>query len=505
MGLPCTHMPAIRAIIASCPFHAGPMKPATRLASNSLVRTLVREHTPALLVIDAATQTILEASPEMARSMGYMQRALIQMQLGDFFVATDARRLLAWLAAPSGKRRLEFRASCRHARGDLVALNGTLVRVAGQPARALWLLATPAIPAGPQQSPEELHSVFAHLPGMAYQVLQSPDGSVTLPYVSAQAAQLLGIQARALRTRPERFVDLILDADKPDYLARLRDAGGVPMSFNWEGRIRVRAWKDVKWVNLRVRRRDTPDGTLWDGIMLNVTQSREAEAEIRRQRAQLAALAAHVESAKEQERLHLAREVHDDLGGNLTAIKIGLAGLQRRLPPDDADLAKRTAYLVDILDQTFEATRRIAASLRPPVLDFGIVSALEWQIERFSRTTGINCTFKPPAETVVLDANAAITVFRIVQEAMTNVAKHARASRVTVALGIEDADLVASVTDNGQGLPAERPGNGHSGFGVLGMSERAAGLGGTLVVAPAPRRGTRVSLRVPLQAVQTQA
>ena len=147
------------------------MKPATRLASNSLVRTLVREHTPALLVIDAATQTILEASPEMARSMGYMQRALIQMQLGDFFVAADARRLLAWLAAPSGKRRLEFRASCRHARGDLVALNGTLVRVAGQPARALWLLATPAIPAGPQQSPEELHSVFAHLPGMAYQVL----------------------------------------------------------------------------------------------------------------------------------------------------------------------------------------------------------------------------------------------------------------------------------------------------------------------------------------------
>ncbi|MFN3715164.1 MAG: sensor protein, partial [Thiobacillus sp.] len=267
------------------------MKSDARHASASLIRTLVREHASAMLVIDAASQTILDASPRLARSLGHTRRALIRMRCADFFAAPDVQRLLAWLNAPQGQRRLAFNARCHRADGSLVTLHGSLVRVASLPARALWLLAPPAGQAGGRQTPEELHTVFAHLPGMAYQVLQSADGTVTLPYVSAQAAQLLGIQARTLRARPERFVDLILDADKPDYLARLRDAGGVPMSFNWEGRIRVKAWKDVKWVNLRVRRRDTADGTLWDGIMLNVTQSREAEAEIRRQRAQLAALA----------------------------------------------------------------------------------------------------------------------------------------------------------------------------------------------------------------------
>lgn len=473
-------------------------------ASAALTRALLRECAAPVLVIDADTRTLLDASPEMARLLGTRPQALIRMQLTDFFMAADVRRLLAWLNDPAGKRRRAFRAACRLAQTGHPPLDGTLVRVAGRPARALWVLTRPAAPASAQQTSDDLHSVFAHLPGMAYQVLQSPDGSVTLPYVSAQAAQLLGIEARTLRTRPERFVDLILDADRPDYLARLADANGVPMSFNWEGRIRVKAWKDVKWVNLRVRRRDTPAGTLWDGIMLNVTQSREAEAEIRRQRAQLAALTAHVESAKEQERLHLAREVHDDLGGNLTAIKIGLTGLLRRLPPDDADLQKRTTYLVDVLDQTFEATRRIAASLRPPVLDFGIVSAIEWQIERFSRTTGIQCALKAPAAGIPLTPDVAITVFRIVQEALTNVAKHARASRVKVALDIESDTLVVGVTDNGQGLP-DTAAPRSNGFGVLGMTERAAALGGALIVAPAPRRGTRVCLRVPLVPPQTTA
>ncbi|HQT00782.1 MAG: hypothetical protein B7Y26_07840 [Hydrogenophilales bacterium 16-64-46] len=478
------------------------MKSAIR-PPGPLARALVRTHAEPLLLVDLAQLAVRDASPAMGPLLGYTHQQLIRMQPGEIFSPADMRQLAAWLKSPAASRRRAWRANCQRADGSRLHIDGHFSRIAGEDGLLLWTATHPGTPAG--RASDDLQAVFAHLPGMAYQVLQSADGTVTLPYVSAQAAQLLGIQAKSLRARPERFVDLILDADRPDYLARLAEAGGVPMSFNWEGRIRVRAWKDVKWVNLRVRRRDTPDGTLWDGIMLNVTQSREAEAEIRRQRAQLAALTAHVESAKEAERLHLAREVHDDLGGNLTAIKIGLAGLLRRLPPDDADLHRRTAYLVDILDQTFEATRRIAASLRPPVLDFGIVSALEWQIERFSRTTGITCTFKPPTESVSLAADAAISVFRIVQEALTNVAKHAHATRVTVTLGIDGTDLVACVTDNGQGLSAERADHAGGGFGVLGMSERAAGLGGTLIVAPAPRRGTRVGLRVPLDAVQTKA
>jgi len=480
------------------------MKPAARSAISPLDRALVRAHPAALLVIDADTLALLDASPGFCRLLATPRQALLRMHASQLFTAHDLRRLDQWLNSAGNRRRLGFHAVCQKPDGLSLELDGSLHRLAGKPRSLLWQVTPTASRKGMSFAEEDLQAVLAHLPGMAYQVLQSTDGRITLPYVSAQAAQLLGIQSRALRARPERFADLILDADKSDYLARLRDAGGVPMSFNWEGRIRVRAWKDVKWVNLRVRRHDTPAGTLWDGIMLNVTQSREAEAEIRRQRAQLAALAAHVESAKEQERLHLAREVHDDLGGNLTAIKIGLAGLLRRLP-DDTDLQKRTTYLIDVLDQTFEATRRIAASLRPPVLDFGIVSALEWQIGRFSRTTGIQCTLAAPADPVPLGADAAIAVFRIVQEALTNVAKHARASRVKVALEINGNDFIVGVTDNGQGIGADSPRIESQGFGVLGMSERAAALGGDLVVGPAPRRGTRVSLRVPIAPPQTPA
>jgi signal transduction histidine kinase len=260
----------------------------------------------------------------------------------------------------------------------------------------------------------------------------------------------------------------------------------------------MEAWKDVKWVNIRVDRRETQAGLIWDGIMLNVTHSKQAEAEIRRSRAQLSALAAHVESVKEQERLNLAREVHDDLGGNLTAVKIGLSWLKRHLPPGEADLIKRTAYLDNVVDQTIEATHRIASSLRPPVLDFGIVSAIDWQLKRFGQNTDIACELSAPDTTIPLGAEADITVFRIVQEALTNVAKHARAKRVRVTLALQQGELCVSVTDNGQGIqPEHSPNNGH-GFGLLGMRERAAALGGELSVQPAKRRGTQVSLRIPL-------
>lgn len=471
------------------------MAPSKAAPADALLRAMLRETAHETLVFDADTLALVETSAAAARNLGYPQSSLRRMRLTDCLDAADAGVLPEKIAAlRHGKRRLVFAAHCRRHDGSLYPVEVRLTRVAGTQT-CLWQACAPS-----RSQAEDLRAVFAHLPGMAYQVLRQADGTVTLPYVSAQSAQLLGIKAASLCARPERFAELIHAADKPDYLARLAEAGGVPMSFNWEGRIHIQAWKDVKWVNLRVRRRDTPEGTLWDGIMLNVTRSKEAEAEIRRQRTQMAALTAHVETVKEQERLNLAREVHDDLGGNLTAIKIGLSWLLRRLPEEQHALIKRTAYLDNVVDQTIEATHRIAASLRPPVLDFGIVSAIEWQIRRFGHTTGIACAFDAPAEAIPLEADAAIAVFRIVQEALTNVAKHAQATRARVALALENGTLVATVTDNGQGMRAETPKNGTHGFGVLGMTERAAALGGILTVSPAPRRGTRVTLRVPLAA-----
>ena len=150
------------------------------------------------------------------------------------------------------------------------------------------------------------------------------------------------------------------------------------------------------------------------------------------------------------------------------------------------------------MDQTIESTHRIASSLRPPVLDFGIVSAIDWQLQRFGRNADLAIEFSAPKEDIQLDPDAAITVFRIVQEALTNVAKHARATRVSVTMTLQDEALLLTITDNGQGVQPTRSKNSGNGFGLLGMSERATALGGELTVQPAKRRGTQISLRVPL-------
>jgi PAS domain S-box-containing protein len=473
--------------------------------TGALLQAILQDSRAEVMVFDADTLQILQANRSATRNLQIPLKTLQHMTPLDCLSEADAKtftRLLALLQSGK-KRRVTLTAHCRRHDGSAYPVEAKLSRSVGRGKPLLVWVASDvsqreATRQALQHSASDLRAIVARIPGMAYQVLRRHDGSTSLRYVSEQSAQLLGIKAAALRADPERFFELIMEEDRPDYLARLAATGGSHMTFNWEGRIWMEAWKDVKWVNIRVSQRETPEGLIWDGIMLNVTHSKLAEAQIQRSRAQLSALASHVESVKEQERLNLAREVHDDLGGNLTAIKIGLSWLKRHIPPEQADLLKRTAYLDKVVDQTIESTHRIASSLRPPVLDFGIVSAIDWQLKQFGRTTEIAYEFNAPRDVIPLDPEAAITVFRIVQEALTNVAKHAHATRVKVNLTLQQGDLLVTVTDNGRGIQPTRSKNGKHGFGLLGMTERAAALGGELAIQPAKRQGTQISLRFPL-------
>jgi signal transduction histidine kinase len=237
---------------------------------------------------------------------------------------------------------------------------------------------------------------------------------------------------------------------------------------------------------------------MWDGIMLNVTRSKQNEEEIKRSRAQLSALASHVESVKEQERLNIAREIHDDLGGNLTAVKIGLSWLARHMPQGQSELREKAEYLDSVIDQTLDAAHRIASNMRPAIVDFGIVSAIEWQLKRFTLNLDIPFEFSSTHKQIPLDSDASIAVFRIVQEALTNIAKHARASRVGVRLEKLKDELHLEIVDDGVGPLPVRSRNHKKSFGILGMTERAAALGGKLNVSAAPGSGTVVSLQLPL-------
>ncbi len=349
-----------------------------------------------------------------------------------------------------------------------------------------------------RQSEARFRAIVANAPGLVYQFLLRPDGSVWFPYLSEGCHALLGLTAERLRGNSSLFLDLILPEDRQSYLDAMAASAADMTTWNWEGRIWVEKWKDIKWINLRSTPRALPgQGVQWDGIMTNITQSKLEEAEIKRSREQLAELSAHVETVKENERTRIAREIHDDIGGNLTAIKMALALMKRRLPPDDAALAEKAAYVDHLVDRTIETVHRISVDLRPGILDFGLVAAIEWQAGEFEKQAGIPCALSTNNREIDLDGDHATALFRIFQEALTNISKHAQASRVAVRLVRSNRSVRLEVADNGKGIEnADRM--KPKSFGIRGMAERASALGGDLTVGPAPGGGTLVAVRIPM-------
>lgn len=347
-------------------------------------------------------------------------------------------------------------------------------------------------------SESRFRAIAASSPGLVYQFLRRADGSIAFPYLSEGCHALLGVTVEQLRADSSLFLALILPEDRPSYKDSMAASIDSMKSWNWEGRVWIEAWKDIKWINLRSTPRILADGSLqWDGIMTNITQSKLEEAEIKRSRTQLAELSAHIETVKEQERTRIAREIHDDLGGNLTAIKMALALLTRRLPASEPELAEKAGYVNALVDRTIEATHRIAGDLRPGMLDFGLAAAIEWQIKEFEKQTGIPCLFSSNKKDIELDLDKATALFRIFQETLTNVAKHAQADSVIVRLVRTNRNLHLEITDNGRGItPVDRlkP----KSFGIRGMMERASALGGRFSIAPLPEGGTAVAIKLPL-------
>lgn len=341
-------------------------------------------------------------------------------------------------------------------------------------------------------------AIVSNLPGLVYQFLQQPDGSVAFPYLSEGCHALLGVSAERLRATPELFVDLILPEDRPSYLESMAASAAAMKAWNWEGRFWIEKWKDIKWINLRSTPRPVPGGGVqWEGIMTNITQGKLEQAELKRSRAQLAELSAHVETAKEKERKRIAREIHDDIGGNLTAIKMAMALVRKRLPAEDAALAEKADYLDALVDRTIEAIHRISADLRPGILDFGIVAAIDWQAREFEKQLGIPCEFSSNKKEVELHPDQATALFRIFQEALTNIGKHANATRVTVRLVRGNRNVRLEIRDNGRGIAAPDRLKPKS-FGIRGMVERAHALGGHLSVSAASGGGTEVTIKIPL-------
>jgi PAS domain S-box-containing protein len=225
----------------------------------------------------------------------------------------------------------------------------------------------------------------------------------------------------------------------------------------------------------------------------------EAQAradELRQSQEQLRAVSARAESVREEDRIKIAREIHDDLGQSLTGLKMDLAWLTKRLPANktQAGLLVKLQDMSDLIDQLIQAVRRIATELRPGVLDdLGLIAAIEWQADDFQRRTGLVCKVVSNVTDSALNKDQATAVFRIVQETLTNVARHAQATSIKINLKEIDRVFTVEVRDNGRGLPAEAIVDPKS-LGLAGMRERALSVGGQLSIVGLAEGGTLVRL-----------
>jgi signal transduction histidine kinase len=213
--------------------------------------------------------------------------------------------------------------------------------------------------------------------------------------------------------------------------------------------------------------------------------------------AQLRALTARLQTVREDERTRVAREIHDELGQALTAIKLEFTALLPDLPVVDVESSQRSQSILKLLDEAIQSIRRIATELRPGILDdIGLVAAVEWAAEEFQTRTGIKCQLERPDADIAMDTESATALFRIVQETLTNVARHANASEVNIRLTEEHGQLTLEVHDNGRGI-GEGQLAGNRSLGILGMRERALLIGGELTISGPPGLGTTVRVRIP--------
>ena len=238
-------------------------------------------------------------------------------------------------------------------------------------------------------------------------------------------------------------------------------------------------------------------------VFRDMTAQKQAEEALHRSREELRALAARLQATHEEERTRLAREIHDELNGTLIALKMDLSLLPDRVAKDQNLFLEKLSSMSELIDRTLARVHMIVTELRPVVLDkIGLVAAIEWQTREYQNRSGIVCETHLPTEEIPLDPERSTAVFRILQEALTNVARHANASKVVVGLRSEAGSIILTVRDNGKGFD-EKVVYAQSSMGLLGMRERALFFGGTTEVTALPEGGTLVSARIPAKSHET--
>lgn len=240
-------------------------------------------------------------------------------------------------------------------------------------------------------------------------------------------------------------------------------------------------------------------------VITDITERRQVEEELNRSREELRSLSRHLQSIRENESRRIAREIHDELGQALTALKMDISWISQRLPEahnEQKRFMEKISSMSKLIDETIQTVQEISAELRTGLLDdLGLIPAIEWLGQDFQKRTGVKCKFNLNCDDSALGPDCSTAIFRVVQEALTNVARHAKASRVSISLKENAEKLDLEIKDNGKGIKEEEIFAPES-LGFIGMRERLHPFGGVLRWEGIPRSGTTVSILIPLQKAQ---
>jgi len=348
-------------------------------------------------------------------------------------------------------------------------------------------------------SEDRLRQVSSQLPVALFEYVAAPVPEFRS--ISEGVARLLPCTASEAMADPQAFFGGIHGED----IAGLvwRDAATPPArEFEWVGRSLLAAEHQC-WLQIRATTEFTAGGErAIHGVILDVTALKQAQHDLERSRQELRRLASHREASIEQERARLAREFHDELGQVLTTARMHLQLLERSLPADSSTPREAARNIEAMIAEAYRSVKAIASDLRPAALNLGLAAAVEWLAARVLGPAAIrhSISFTPAADR--LDDDHAIALFRIVQESLNNIVRHAMAHSVHITLSHHEGEIRLLVEDDGKGFDAARVDHAAH-FGLLGISERVTALGGTLEIDSSPGAGTRLSVTLPDIPLQT--
>lgn len=345
-----------------------------------------------------------------------------------------------------------------------------------------------------RQAEAKFRSLVEQIPAIAYIAALDEPGS--LLYISPQI-RTLGFSAEDWLADPEIHARQMHPDDRAQALGAISQSRMTGTSLNCEYRLFSRDGR-VLWFRdeARVVRDESGRMLFLQGLLLDITEAKQKEQDLRQSREMLRQLAAHHESVREEERKRIAREIHDELGQQLTALQLEVSLLPILSGDVRPALTEKINSILRLIQDTMTTVRTIAAQLRPSVLDLGLADAIQWQVQEFQDRSGIACKLILGTEDITLDDSQDTAIFRILQESLTNIARHAQATEVNITLNLVNGVLSMKVEDNGIGISQSGRKKPNS-FGLLGIKERTLLLGGAFTIDDAPGKGTVLTVSIP--------